>query len=504
MLNSKPLALYAFLFGLCVPLALAPFNFWPLMFVGIGGFFWLSMIAQSSKQAALFGWLYGVGYFGLGVSWVYGSMRTVDTSILLSVILTGGFCLLLAITLLFQMWFFHRFLKPLPYALLLIAPLWWVVNEWIREWFLTGMPWLFAGYGFTTLPTAQLGAVIGIYGLSLLMALLSAGFLYKEISANRHSKVHRSLMALMLVVVLIATFIYGTLVPASRWTQEEQTIIAAAVQSNVDQRTKWSNAQVNPTLDFFGKSIGGMSEADLVLWPEAAITRRVDQIPSFFSQLNAIGVRREQAIITGILTLEYDRFYNSMIGVGSADGEYRKQHLVPFGEYLPFDSILRGVIGFFDISLSSMYPAGSPQFPISFTHNGEPYFAAPIICYEAAYPDLVRKLARESDILTVVSNDAWFGDSIGPHQHLQMTQMRAIENGRPMVRSTQNGISALINADGKILQKSQQFVPAELVGELTMRSGLTPFQRYPSFTIPVLCLVIIGFFVIQKRTRKGV
>lgn len=486
--------------GLMIPLALAPFNYWPLMLAGIAGFFWLSQVAARGWQAAYLGWLFGVGYFGLGVSWIFGSMQTVDTPLWLALILTGGFCLLMALFHAFQLWFFVKFLRALPFALSLAAPLWWLVNEWIREWFLTGMPWLYAGYGFITLATGQLAALVGIYGLSLLMALLAA-LLSKAVASGCQQQWRTSLICMSALLLLFTlTHSLGRLLPASHWTIAEGTLTAAAVQSNVDQRVKWSSAQQRPTLDFYGSSITAMPDIDLVLWPEAAMTRRAEQIPTFIRQLDALGKRRDQAIMTGILTRHDGRYYNALVGYGSAAGEYQKQHLVPFGEYVPLESVLRGLIDFFDLPMSTMHPAAEPQQPIGFSLNGRPYRAAPVICYEAAYPEIVRLLAKESELITVVSNDAWFGDSIGPHQHLQITQMRAIENGRAIVRATQNGISALINADGKIIAQAEQFIPAEIIGEVRLRSGKTPFQHI-SASLPVylaiVLLLLMGLFSLR-------
>lgn len=486
----------AVLGGLCAPLALAPFNYYPLMAVSLAVFFWLSYQAKTVKQGAWYGWLYGAGFFSLGVSWIYGSMATVDTPVWLALVLTGGFCLLMALFHLIQMAVFVRWFRALPFNLVWAAPLWWVTNEWFREWFLTGMPWLYAGYAWIATPVAQLAAVGGIYGLSLILALAVAWELWLWQAGRLKSWQHGG------VVLVFVAFGLGWLLPADGWTTPTRDIQVAAIQSNIDQKTKWTGAQQRPTLEFFGNSLAGLSEPDLILWPEAAMTRLEHQIPSFLGQVEGIATQRDQAVITGILTLEDGRYYNSMKGFGTADGVYRKQHLVPFGEYVPLEDYLRGLIAFFDLPMSTMLPAQTPQYPLSLSLAGEPYFAAPVICYEAAYPEIVRELAREANLITVISNDAWFGDSLGPHQHLQITQMRAIENGRPILRATQNGISALIDANGQILSKTEQFVEAELLGQLTLRQGLTPFQRVPAHLIPWLAIALLTgvrlFFALRK------
>ncbi len=491
MRNQARVILLAILFGLCAPLALAPFNIWPLMFIGIGGYFWLCHESTSTKQALLLGWAFGAGYFGLGVSWIYGSMQTVGTPVWLSLILTGGFCLALAILPALQAWFYYRFLKSLPLELPLIAPLWWILSEWVREWLFTGMPWLFAGYAFTDLAIGQTAALFGIYGLSALFAFISAWLLIslKHLNARNTRSALGYLGASLAVFAIFSAF--GYLVPASTWTTATQSIKVSVIQSNIDQRLKWTRAQQLPTLEFYSEAIKASEGVDLMLWPEAAMTRRPDQIPLFIGQVQDIAAQRGQAILTGMVTHDNDRFFNAMLGYGTASGEYRKQHLVPFGEYMPFEKQLRGLIAIFDIPMSTMSPALSPQYPITATLNGEPYFIAPVICYEATYPSLVKSLAKNSNIIAIISNDAWFGDSIGPHQHLQISRLRAIENGRDMLRATQNGISALVDANGTVTHRSEQFVEADVRGTLTLRTGLTPYQRMPSALIPWLALVIL-------------
>jgi len=502
MQSSKWLALVALLSGLCIPLALAPFNFWPLIFVGVAGFFWLSLRATNQRQAAWLGWLFGVGQFGLGISWIYSSMQTVQTPVWLGLLLTAVFCLAVALCSLFQLWFFHRFLRRLPLALTLIAPLWWVVNEWVREWFLTGMPWLYTGYALSDTLMVQNAALAGIYGLSLLVVLIAAWSLHVAINLSEQRRSTALKFTAMIVALVGITSLLGLVRPASHWTTAIGSLKVAAIQSNVDQRLKWSSAQQQPTLDFYAKVLQDLPDIDLMLWPEAAMTLLPDQIPNYIADIQQLGEQRDMAIVTGMITRQDERFYNSVLGYGSAVGEYQKQHLVPFGEYMPLESLLRGTIAFFDLPSSDMYPASEPQWPISAELKGQPYFIAPVICYEATYPDLVRKLAKNSHIIAVVSNDAWFGDSIAPHQHLQITRMRAIENGRDLVRATQNGISALIDADGRILSQSEQFVSAQLIGELTLRSGLTPFQRLPSGFVPWLCLsIVLLCYLIGQRGR---
>lgn len=470
------IALSSLAFGLALPLSMAPFNLWPLAWLSLAGFFWIGHRAETGRQAFWFGWLYGAGLFGLGISWVFGSMRTVATPIPLSLLLTGLFCGALAFLPAIQAWLYHRFLKPAPWALSLGAPLLWVVFEWIRSWLFTGLPWLLSGYALTDLPLGQWAAVISVYGLGAVIAFSAA-----QLARGPVHGLRRSVPGLFSAIgTVVAATIIGINLPATHWSTPSTSIQAAAVQSNIGQAEKWLSSNIRPTLDFYGQQAKTLSEPDLVIWPEAALTVRPHRIPTYLDELDTLARERDQGVITGIITTEDDRYFNALLGFGNAEGEYRKQHLVPFGEYLPFDRYLRGLIAFFNIPMSTLSPAPTAQTPMPWTFQGETRDLAPVICYEAAYPGLVRELADSSDLLVMVSNDAWFGDSLAPHQHLQITRMRAIENSRAIVRATQNGISALIDANGQILDRSRQFEVAVIRGEVELRSGLTPYQRWGS------------------------
>lgn len=480
----------ALISGLLLPLSMAPFNVWPLVWVSLAGFFWICHQAGTGRQALWLGWLYGAGLFSLGISWVYASMRTVATPVPLSIVLTALFCLTMGLLPGLQAWCHHRFLKPGRWTLTLGAPALWLLFEWLRGWLLTGMPWLLAGYAVTETPLAQLAAIGSIYGLSLAIALGAAQLTAVVIKGRT-----AWLGGLLAVVATAALMAAGWLLPATTWSRATSSLQAVAVQSNIRQSEKWLQQQIRPTLEFYKSQAQQHVEADLMLWPEAALTVRPERIPAYLEQLDELGEQRSQGIITGIITEEDGRYYNALLGYGTAGGIYRKQHLVPFGEYLPFEDYLRGLINFFNIPMSTLSPAPTAQTPMPWRFKGETHYLAPVICYEAAYPGLVRKLARQSNLLIMVSNDAWFGDSLAPHQHLQITRMRAIENSRDLVRSTQTGISALIDANGRIIKRSRQFEVAAVQGEVTLRQGLTPYQRWGGpvwLVLPVALLAIVA------------
>lgn len=489
-LATRPLtlSLLALCCGLLLPLALAPFYLWPLVWLSIAGYFWVVVQARSGRQAFWLGLCFGAGLFGLGISWVYASMRTVHTGVVLSVLMTAAFCLGFALLSALQAWLYHRFLAGRPGALSLGAPALWVLFEWLRSWLFTGMPWLLAGYAHTGTAFGQLGAMVSVYGLSLALALAAA-----QLSRLLVVGWAASWGLVSAVLLTLLGFGAGTLWPADHWTQVTAQIRTVAVQSNIAQTQKWRSEQLRPTLDFYARQAGLHSDVDLMIWPEAALTALPERLSTYLNQLDQLGLERDQGIITGIINSEDGLFFNSLLGFGTASGEYRKQHLVPFGEYLPFEQQLRGLVELFSMPLSVMSPAQTTQSTMPWRYAGETRQLAPVICYEAAYPGLVRKLARDADLLVMVSNDAWFGDSLAPHQHLQISRMRAIENGRAIVRATQNGISALIDARGQVLERSAQFEIAAVKGKVPLRQGVTPYQRLGGplwLLLPVLMLAL--------------
>jgi len=201
--------------------------------------------------------------------------------------------------------------------------------------------------------------------------------------------------------------------------------------------------------------------------------------------------QHHSAIISGIpyrSPIE-NKIYNSIIAFGTGDGVYHKKHLVPFGEYLPLDKYLRGLINFFNIPMSDFTPG--PDKIAYLTVNG--YKLAPFICYEIVYPDMVASTLPDADLLLTISNDTWFGHSHGPVQHMQMAQMRALENGRYLIRGTNNGITAFVNHKGHIYASAERFVRATLTSQVKIMQGLTPFARtglLPSVLFVVFLLLL--------------
>ena len=280
----------------------------------------------------------------------------------------------------------------------------------------------------------------------------------------------------------------------------EQPLRVALVQPNVPQEHKWDRAWYQPILNQLSEATEPLYGKDIVIWPEAAVPNYYQRAQDFLQPISERAATSNTTLITGIPYRQSSEsvYHNSITALGHGQGMYFKQRLVPFGEYVPLENWLRGLIAFFDLPMSAFSPGPADQPPL----RAGAYRVAPFVCYEIVYADLVASSARDADLLVTISNDSWFGDSIGPLQHLQIAQMRALENGRYLLRGTNNGVSAIIDQRGQIVSRTEQFVPATLTGEVEVMLGNTPFGSFGSSPVIVgsatvlllMWLMYLGFW----------
>ena len=487
-------ALLCLLAGSIFTLGLAPFDLKLLSLISMA-FFALALTGQSWRPSLLLGWCYGLGFFGAGVSWVYVSINVYGYAPLpLAFMLTTLFCAGLALLFAIQAAFFSL-LRPAQMGLrtALFACL-WVVFEWLRTWLLTGFPWLFAGY--TALDTAVAGwaPVIGVLGVSWLIAVTAAGL--AEFATDR-----RVLSGITLASWIVSIAGAGYLLGFFQWTEPTgKARMVTIYQPNTALEDTWDRSNA-PTLlnDFLDHAKAYAPSADLVVWPEGALPFYLDQAPGYLSELRRIAKKNESTIITGMPTRAGNRRFNSIVSIGQTFQTYNKQKLVPFGEFVPLEASLRGVIDFFDLPMSNFSKGDASQLPLS-TSVGS---LAPFICYEIVYPDFVAKGSRLSNLLITISNDTWFGSSHGPHQHFQMARYRAIELQKQLIRGANNGITAIIDERGGIVSKLPQFERATLEDQVIPREGLTPFARFGSTPILLISLIFSLFIGIKARRQQG-
>ena len=477
--------------GALITLSFAPFNIWPASILGLYGLLHL-LQNTTPRQAGWRGWWFGIGLFGSGSSWVYVSIHVygyapVPLAAFLTLLWTMGLALLVAAF----GWCYRRFFAgqkdTLPSNTILLGfPALWVLFEWLRSWLLTGFPWLFLGYGGMETWLSGWAPVAGVYSLSFILAL-SAAALYTLLHSKAEKRQTQSTKS-AIVIGLIILWLAGLGLSHIDWAEKGKALDIGIVQANIPQELKWRPEHYVATLNTYGQMTRELGQQDIIVWPEAAIPNYYHRAQDYLQRQAKRASQQNTTLVTGIPYINSDkRAHNSIVALGEGSGLYHKQRLVPFGEYVPLESLLRGLIQFFDLPMSNFASGGSNQ---ALLQAGQ-YQLSPYICYEIVYPDLVRQQAGQADLLVTISNDSWFGDSLGPLQHLQMAQMRALENGRYLIRATNNGVSAIINNKGQIETKSEQFVAQTLTGKAYILSGRTPFSHTGSWPILALCFVLL-------------
>lgn len=498
ILKSRYADVLVLLAGGLLPLCLAPFNAWWFAPLPLVAYLFLLQAAES-RQRFWRSFLFGLGYFGVGASWVYVSIHDYGylpwlPAGLLTLAFVGGLAMAFAL----PMVCWHRCLQDRPLGVLLGFPAVWVLDEWYRSWFLTGFPWLYLGYSQTETVAGAWAPVTGVYGISFLISLLAASVFWCVQSGKK-----RWLPLLVLSFAIGG----GKCLDNISWTQPvaglQQSV--SLVQGNVAQQQKWKPGQRAAIRALYRDMSEPLwKKGQLIIWPEAAIPEVYTPDHPFFVLLQADAGERGGGLITGVLSLHQDEqgnevYYNSLLGVGEASGFYHKRRLVPFGEYVPLEKLLAGLLDFFQLPVSEISLGPDHQENLS---SGLLRIASSI-CYEVTYPELVASQARDADVLLTVSNDTWFGASIGPHQHLQMAQMRARENAREMMRATSNGISAFMDNKGRITRRSPQFQPFVLQGVVQAFRGNTPYQLYGNLPVLIASLLaIVACFFVRPASKQ--
>jgi len=477
----------AALSGLAYPLAFAPFNlFWlaPLALAALYVCWW----EASARQAALQGFVFGLGTALVGVSWIYVSLNqygNMPSPLAGAAVVVFAALMALYPALVGGLQARIGPASPALRCLIVIPPL-WVFGEWLRGNLLSGFPWLYLGYSQVDTPLAPLLPLTGTLGVSLWVAL-GVGAVAAFVRMSGRSRLLPIAALLGLVVLAVLARIPVFVQPAG------EPIDVALVQHNVSLSDKWQSHKANAIArDYLAKS-EALSDLDLIVWPEAALPAYLDEIdPGFMARLKD----HEADFLFGALARESlapgAAYYNVALGVGDELSLYRKHQLVPFGEYLPMSWLLVWILDHLSIPMSDFSPGSLPQPPMQLA--GQPIGVS--ICYEDAFTGVINAALPQAQILANISEDAWFGDSLAPHQRLQMARARAIETGRPMIRSSNNGYSALIDAKGKVRELAPQFMRTVVRGSVQPMTGATPFVRFGNLPILGLCvlLLVVGFW----------
>ncbi len=499
--------------GAAAGLAMPPFDVWPLLFLAFPVLIW-ALDDAAPRRAFLTGWLFGLGYFSVCFYWI-GIAFLVDAATYLWMMpfmvgaLSGGMALYWGLAALATV-----LLRRQGLARIIAFALCLALAEWLRGHLLTGFPWTAPGLAVIGMGAlAQTASLIGMTGLTLFIVLwASLPALFGFASLRRREII----AALLLIALLPALWLWGSTRLSATQDDPATKVNIRIVQPNISQDDKWRGDNARPIFDklkFLSSQASpqrpnGIADVSVVIWPESSVSFYMDESVEGLNEL-ADMLPDGTALVMGALRREKGaegerRVFNSVLGLDSdanVAARYDKWRLVPGGEFLPFESILEP-LGFRKVvTVPGSFAAGPG--PRNIALPGLPP-AAVLICYEAIFPhDLVDPTQRPDWIINV-TNDGWFGKSSGPYQHLAQARLRTIEQGLPLARAANTGISAIIDSYGRIVTSLGLGQEGVLDGTLPKALPPTLYARAGDWMLLVLMLLLgaIGIVVRQSKPKQ--
>lgn len=512
-LSHRASLVVAFVLGAVTVAGYAPFDLYLQPVITIAGLCYLWHGARTPRAAAVIGYAFGLGWFLFGVSWVYVSMHDFGgMHPAAAAVATLLFCAFLALFPAAVGYACGRWVAAPAARYGLLLPAVWALTEWTRGWIFTGFPWLALGYSqIPDSPLAGYAPVLGIHGVTLATAatagLLVAWWLGAAAKAEvRKQKAEGTTGRFVLGVILhpsslilLALWAAGWGLKQVEWTQPVGApVTVTLLQGNIPQDLKWREDRVSTTLKTYS-ALAWMSSSRLIILPETALPLFFGDVPKDYLSVLADHARRNGGdILIGVPEKQPNgEYFNSVVSLGtSASQTYRKSHLVPFGEFIPLRLVLEWlVVGVFRVPLQDFSRGGEDQRPLEVAGQR----VAVNICYEDAFGEEIIRQLPEATLLVNVSNVAWFGRSIAPSQHLQISQARALETGRYMLRATNTGVTAVIGPDGRVLGGAPEFKMATVTHAVQGYEGATPYVRMGNGAALVLCALLLAAFAWMRR-----
>jgi len=501
-----------FIAGLSLVFAYAPFSQWYLcLFIPAITFYQLAK--QPPKKSSKLMGIFAFGWFASGISWVHVSIDQFGgLPLFVSLALMLLLCLYLALFPALAAYLTAYFSNNKQLNLWLLMPF-WLICEFLRSIVLTGFPWLSLGYSQIDSPLASFAPVIGEVGITALIILINVCLVTIALTLKQGCK--KPLTTPIVIIFIVTVSSYG--LAQINWVEATgKTTKVALVQGNIEQSIKWAPEQELPTMLRYLDLTRVNYQADIIIWPESAIPAMEPAVQDFLSTVNRSALLNDSAIITGILNYNFEskEYFNSLIVLGNKQDDdedgyyynhnnrYSKNHLLPIGEFVPFQELLRPIAPLFNLPMSSFSRGNYVQ------HNliAKNLHILPLLCFEIVFPhQLAANLTNQTNMLLTVSNDAWFGDSHGPHQHMEIARMRALEFGRPLLRSTNNGITAVVDHQGEFIARIPQFEEAVLKTEVKLVTGETPYSQWPRlilFLIIIIPLFLVSFLQVQGKQEQ--
>lgn len=491
----------------------APFNLW---FAPLISLFLLVLLLNQKHpwEGGVIGLFFGLGLMGVGISWIYNSISTYsDATNEQAIMVTALFCFVLSIfyAVLGYAYCLLNFSKKSIFTLLYSSSLMrilsfsflWVLLELIRSHLWVGFPWLLLGDAMIPTylaPWAPIGGsfLVGFWVCITVTCVYHATKLIPSIYVRRHQY---QLLGLALLTVF--PWAIGSKMLDYNWTDEVRSAKIAVVQGNIPQERKWDPNYRNEIIKRYKSASYTNLDSELIIWPEASTPYVHPQGQQVHNEINEQFRQNNVYLVYGGLRDEANTGVYNSIFVAGEDNQvkrvYDKNILVPFGEFMPFASIITRFPNIFQDIDMSVFITRSGEKPNVFAIGD--MTIAPSICYEVTHGEYVAKLAKNSNLLISISNDTWFGNSLGPHQHMHAAQMRALENQQYLIRASNNGVTAIVNERGVIVSSIPQFKYATLKDTIAIRAGQTPYQH--TGDLPMWGISLIGLFFCWSKRRKS-
>jgi apolipoprotein N-acyltransferase len=493
----------AFVAGMLLALSFAPFEWWPLAILMPAALMWL-WDGASPRRAAVLGFWFNAGTFFVGTYWLYIAIRQIGHApLVLALFLMVGLVAIMGAYHALLGWAVAKFLPTRGAMRWLVGiPGAWLFIEWWRSWFLSGFGWLALGYAHTDNWLGGLAPVVGQFGLGLLTLLLAGAL----VTLARGDK--RERIAAGAVFALIWAVAFG--MRGLEWTKPySRPITVAVVQGAIPQDEKWLDANLESIIDVYRTRTREAHGADLIVWPESAIPDLANYHIEFYRDVYQEASAHGSSLMVGTLRAEEnaktgeEEYFNSVLSMDKSTpgvGWYDKHHLVPFTEFVPVPGFVRQWLKLMSLPYSDFNRGAAQQAPLE--SAGQRISAS--VCYEDAYGSTQLPALRTATMLVNVTNDAWFGHSTARYQHLQLSRMRAMEAGRPMVRAANDGVSAVIGSRGEIIARAPEYEANVMRASIQPRIGLTPYARTGNWLIVCLALVfgLAGAYV-RRRSKKA-
>lgn len=484
----------AFFSGLLIPLGFAPIHLPGLTILGLA-LFYAQLRNLSIKKSLLAGFIFGLGFYGLGVSWVYVSIRDYgNLNTPMSAFVTLIFIMYLSlftagVAILYKKLDLNR---SFLYSGLLFSAL-WCLSEFLRSTAFSGFPWLLLGFGQIDTPLRYLLPIVGVYGVSFISCLCATCLVASQFT--------RGVKGFIYIIAFVSLLAGPSLLNKVRWTSISATPLSVGIiQANLSMRNKWDETLFWQLLKTYKQNIDSMiGKQQIIVMPESAIPVPENYISDLIQTIDIESKQAGSAILLGIPqpTLEGDSFFNSLMALGQSNGTYYKQHLVPFGEYIP--KSFQAIIRWLKVPFANLLPGPRNQ-PLVHVHN---HPIASLICYELAYPHLLRQQLPDAEWIVSISDDGWFGHSFAMYQQLQMSQVLSLMTGRYQIVSNNDGLSAIIDTQGNIIQSLPAFTADILEDQIYPATGSTPWvflgDRFPLWFSLILVFYISALSVIRPK-----